>query len=120
MEGISYKSLTLKKEYIEQIREGSKTVEGRIFERAIKKLKEGDIVRFYYYSNAKDDVFCQITRIDRFQTFAHMLTAIEFQKCLPKLPSKELALKAYLKIPKYPEKEKLHGVAAIHLSLFKA
>ena len=48
--------LTMKKKYIHQIRSGEKTVEGRVSKGAILKYCPGDKIRFYYYSNASDDV----------------------------------------------------------------
>ncbi len=52
--------LTMSKIYIQQIRNGEKTVEGRISKGVILKYLPGDKIRFYYYSNAKDDLTCQL------------------------------------------------------------
>jgi ASC-1-like (ASCH) protein len=107
--------LTLKKIYIEQIRAGQKTVEGRIFERSVKKIRVGDHVRFYYYSNSKDDVTCQVVKISRYTTFRLMLEDKGYEKCIPKASSLEAAAKQYAAIPNYTEKEKKFGVVALEL-----
>ncbi len=107
--------LTLKKVYIQQIRSGQKTVEGRIFARSVPKLRAGDTVRFYYYSNAKDDVTCRITDIRRFTSFSALLEACGYKNCIPSAESHEEAVAAYAAIPGYTEKAKIHGVAAIYL-----
>lgn len=111
------RNLTLKKIYIDQIRSGQKTVEGRIFERSVKKIKVGDHVRFYYYSNSKDDVTCRVVSISKYATFRLMLEHKGFNKCLPKASTFEAAVKQYAAIPKYPEKEKKFGVVALELKL---
>jgi ASC-1-like (ASCH) protein len=113
----AYKSLTLKKIYIQQIRGGRKTTEGRIFKGPAANLKAGGLVRFYYYTNAKDDVTCRITKISRYSTFKAMLEDKGFAGCVPDAQDLTAAVKAYASIPGYPEKEKKFGVVAIDLML---
>ena len=105
------KCLTLKKIYIEQIRAGLKTVEGRILKGTVTKLKKGDLLRFYYYTNAKDDVICKVLQINKHPTFKEMLQVKGYANCIPDARNFETAVKAYGSIPGYPEKEKKFGVA---------
>lgn len=109
------KCFTLKKIYIEQIRAGTKRIEGRIADKRIRKLEVGDLLRFYYYTNAKDDVLCKVLGVNYYATFRKMLEAEGVARVLPKAAGLESAVKAYAAIPKYPEKEKKFGVAAIEV-----
>ncbi len=108
-------ALTLKKIFIEQIRSGLKRVEARPYCGAVTKYQPGDTVRFYYYSNAKDDVICKIAEIKIFPTFKELLEESNFSLCIPSTKNFDEALKVYQQIPKYSEKEKKFGVVAIHL-----
>lgn len=77
----------------------------------------GKTLRFYYMSNASDDVVCRITKIERFGSFANMLDSIPYDQCVPQAKSKAEALSLYMGIPGFAEKEKEFGVAAIYLEL---
>jgi len=107
--------LTMRKMYIHQIRNGEKTVEGRISKGAVLKYLPGDKIRFYYFSNASDDVTCQIVAIKCFASFKDMLVDAGVKNCLPNVNSVEDGVKAYDSIPKYSEKAAQFGVTAIHL-----
>lgn len=108
--------LSMKKVFIEQIRAETKTVEVRPFHRSVVRLQAGDTLRFYYFTNAKDDVTCRITAIRKYPTFMELLETENFTRCLPGCPSLKQAQEAYYKIPKYEEKEKAFGVVAIEIS----
>lgn len=109
-------SLTLKKLFIQQIREGLKVIEARPYCRSVTKYQVGDTIRFYYFSNSKDDVTCKITKIQQFPTFEKLLEESNFSTCIPASKSLKDALQAYHKIPKYTDKERAFGVVAIHLN----
>lgn len=112
----SHHHLSMKKIFIEQIRAGVKTIEVRPFHRSVVPLQEGDTLRFYYFTNAKDDVTCRITGIRKYPSFLELLEAENFKKCLPACSSLKEAQQAYYKIPKYAEKEGTFGVVAIEVS----
>ncbi|KAI1713822.1 hypothetical protein Ddc_11714 [Ditylenchus destructor] len=111
------KSVTMTKEYIHQIREGRKIVEGRVGIPVIKNIRPGEKIRFFYMSNAKDDVICEVQKVERYKTFEEMLKVVGFKNCLPKCDNIDNAIKAYLSIPKYEERQSTHGVYALHLKL---
>jgi ASC-1-like (ASCH) protein len=113
------RQLTLKKLFIEQIRKGAKTVEGRPFCGPPKNCQEGEHVRFYYYTKASDDVRCLITKVQKFLGFEEMVKAVGFKACLPDAESEQQAVQAYHKIPRYREKAKQFGVVAIHLQVIE-
>lgn len=107
--------LTMKKKYIHQIKSGEKTVEGRIFKDRILKYQVGDRLRFYYVSNAQDDVVCRIVKLKKFSSFQEMLVKAGFKACIPEASSSEEALAIYDSIPGYREKAVFFGVVAIYL-----
>ena len=109
----------MKKIYIHQIRSGEKTIEGRIDKGPVKNLQVAKTLRFYYMSNAQDDVICRIQRIQRYSSFADMLEHVDYKTCVPRVRSKQEALDLYLGIPGYAEKEKKYGVCAIWLEVIK-
>lgn len=108
---------TLKKTYIHQIRNGSKTIEGRINNGQFfhKKYRTGDKIRFYYQANPGDDVTCKITKIATYNTFKDMLEDIGVSKCLPGVTNLDKGVQIYNDIPGYAEKSNRHGVVAFHL-----
>ncbi len=112
--------LTMSRKYIHQIRDGEKTVEGRIFKGPVVKYNVGDCVRFYYYTNAKDDVQCVITDKKCFKTFKAMLEDVGFKNCIPKADTLEGAVQMYHKIPRYKERAAEFGVVALSLRVIES
>lgn len=104
--------LTLKNQYIDPIRRGVKTIEGRINSGAPAKFKAGDTLRLYSGSNS---VKSTIAKIEKFDSFRAMLEATGFKKCIPEARDLEAAVKVYDSIQGYNERAKQHGVLAIHL-----
>lgn len=105
------------KEYIHLIRSGVKTIEGRCAVPLYMKIKAGDMVRFFYRSNASDDVICEVIRVSKYQTFKDMLIAEGVNNCVPTATSLERALEVYHSFPKFREKELEYGVLALQLKL---
>jgi|GEM_PF-1730178 len=108
--------LTLRKIYIHQIRNKLKTVEGRI-QSTVRNYRAGDTIRFFYKANERDDVKCRIVKIDYYGSFAVMLEACGFEKCLAEVKSLGQAIKVYDDIPGFSQRAAVHGVAAIHLEV---
>jgi ASC-1-like (ASCH) protein len=111
--------ITLRKKYIYQIRNGQKTVEGRINTGVFSYCKVGDRMRFFYFQDSKDDVVCYITRINKYDSFRDMLSHEGYEKCVFEATSLEDAVRIYDAIPSYTEKAKQFGVVALQLSLKK-
>jgi len=109
--------LTLRKMYIHQIRNGQKTVEGRIFSGVVLRYQPGDKIRFFYHHDPYDDVRCTIEKIERFGSFREMLEKVGYKKCLAEVYSLSEAVRVYDSIPNYKERADQHGVAAIHLKM---
>lgn len=112
-----YKGVTLMKKYLYMIRDGRKTVEGRINRGMFAKYKipVGSGLRFFYTQNAQDDVHCTILGVRTFDTFREMLQHYGYEKLVPDVNSLEAAVAAYAKIPGYSQKERDSGVIGIEL-----
>lgn len=111
--------LTLKKPYIQPIRSGAKSIEGRINSGAPSKFKVGDKLRFFYPQNESDDVTCIITKIEKFSGFREMLEKTGFQKCIPAARTLDEAFKVYENIPGFLDRARHSGVLAIYLVVEK-
>lgn len=105
------------KEYIHLIRSGAKTIEGRCAAPIYTKIKAGDMVRFFYRTNVRDDVVCEVIRVSKYQTFKDMLMAEGVANCVPTTTSLEKALQIYHSFPKFREKELEYGVLAFQLKI---
>lgn len=103
---------TLKNVYLNQIKSGQKTIEGRINSGMFLRVQEGD--KFRFFSN-NDEVNCTITKINKYKSFAEMLQAEGYKKCLPNVSTLEAAVKAYSVIPGYDERASRSGVLALHI-----
>jgi ASC-1-like (ASCH) protein len=109
--------ITLKRQYIHQIKYSGKTIEGRINSGMILRFKTGDQVRFFYNQNPSDDVKCDITDIRKYPSFRAMLQQEGFKKCLTDVRSLEEAVRVYDQIPGYAERAARSGVVAIQLNV---
>ncbi len=105
--------LTLKNQYIDPIRKGVKTIEGRINSGAPKNFKVGELLRLFSGNNS---VTSTITNIEEFNSFREMLEATGFKKCIPEARDLEAAVKIYDSIQGYNDRAKKNGVLAIHLA----
>ncbi|MCX6991378.1 MAG: hypothetical protein NTX49_10030 [Chlamydiae bacterium] len=105
---------TLGKQYIQQIRSGTKTYEGRIHSGPFRNYRIGDRVTWFA---GQDSVTTEITDLKVFKTFEEMLTAVGFKKMLPLVATFELAAAAYHTIPSYTDRARQSGVVALGVKL---
>lgn len=110
-------TLKVMQQFIEPIRNGDKSIEGRIHSGKPATFKSGDTIRFICPSNENDEVFCTIAKIESYSSFREMLEKTDYKKCIPSASTLEEALTVYHSIPDYKERAKEHGVLAIHLEL---
>ncbi len=108
-------SMTLRREYIHQIRDGRKTIEGRIRSGIFLSYRVGDKIRFYYQQNPQDDVVCEILDIKNFKSFDEMLFHYGYKNCLAEVNSLEQAVSVYNRISGYRERAQNNGVLAIQM-----
>jgi len=98
----------IKKQYFNQLFDGSKKLEIRVGYSHIKKVKSGDTISFENYEKNKFDV----VRIGIYQSFSEMLANEPLKDVLPGY-SKEGALKALEQI--YPKEKERLGVYVFEL-----
>jgi ASC-1-like (ASCH) protein/ribosomal protein S18 acetylase RimI-like enzyme len=101
---------TLGKQYIQQIRSGAKTYEGRIYSGPFRNYRIGDRVTWFA---GQDSVTTEITDLKVYKTFEEMLKAVGFKKMLPLVAEFELAAAAYHNIPSYTDRARQSGVVAL-------
>lgn len=119
--------MMLQSGYMTDIREGRKTVEGRVDSGNLQQVQAGDIIAFKV--NAKSGVPKQKTCVDKeyvyvnktmlFPTFRDMLEHYGVQRCLPHFKDDEFerGAKLYLKFPGHKDGEPEKGARAFEICL---
>jgi len=104
--------------YLNMIREGRKTVEGRIHEGRFKEVLEGDYLEFF--EREEDErVKCRVVRVGVYASFEALLTKEGVENCLPSVSTVTEGVEVYRGFPGYSEKEKTVGVVGFHLNCLK-
>ncbi len=104
--------LTLKNQYIDPIRRGTKTVEVRINSGGPRNFKTGETLRLF---SGQNSVTSTISKIERFASFRELLTATDYKICVPDARNLDDAVRIYESIPNYTQRANQNGVLAIHL-----
>ncbi len=118
----AFHSLSLMNKYWLQIENGKKTVEGRIFDGIARHIRAQDIIQFSMNNDPAKNLFCKVTKADKFDTFEEMLRVLGLGKCLPDVKSIEEGVAIYHSFSNYAEREKKFGVVGFsieHLPDFK-
>lgn len=108
---------TLKREYLEQIKSGLKTYEGRVATNFFRDYLPGRTVEWYCGSEDRDKVLTTIVSRKRFSSFGDMLRTVGFNKFLPRVRSIEEAIRLYESVPGYLEKVAIHGALALEVAV---
>ncbi|TGW15667.1 ASCH domain-containing protein [bacterium NHP-B] len=111
------KECTLRKIYIDAIRSGKKTIEGRLNKPHFQKLnvQKGETLLFHP-QNPSQGVLCRVENVFSYKNFGHMLRKHRFQECVPESKTAKEAWDAYCKIYSLEDQEK-YGVLAWQISL---
>ena len=109
---LTMRTLTIQRPYFTSIREGRKTVEGRLFSSRLAKVKEGERIVFRC---GEDSIVCKVTQLARFISFEEMLLQEGMHKCLPGIGTVAEGVKIYHRFRGYKAKEQEKGVLALHL-----
>lgn len=113
------------KSLLDDIKGGTKTVEGRLYRDKFAEYKVGDQVSLRADTYDADgtllkeepnQALVEITKIERFATFADMLSQIGYQKVVPRAESVEQAIAEYAKYYS-PMDEDKYGVVAVHVRM---
>jgi len=106
---------SLRKEYVEAIRSGAKTYEGRVNTNSFKDYLPGQTVQWYFGSEDRDKVLTKIISRTCFPTFESMLSNIGFKKFLPRAKSMRDAVNLYHSISGYQKKVVRNGALALEI-----
>jgi ASC-1-like (ASCH) protein len=106
--------VTLKEPYFSQIREGLKTIEGRINSGQFKNLRAGETITFI---NGQREVRCKVEAKRIYKSFREMLTKEGVDKCLPDARNLEAGVNIYDRLPGFPERARQSGVVALQIKV---
>ncbi len=104
--------IPLKREYFLLVKNGKKTVEGRIKTGPFKNARQDDVITF---KNGEDRVRCRITDVVSYNSFKEMLEREGLENCLPGVRSLEEGVRIYNNIPGYADKAFRFGVIALRI-----
>ncbi|GFR52867.1 hypothetical protein Agub_g15495 [Astrephomene gubernaculifera] len=99
--------------YLELIRSGAKTVEGRIRAGKWADVIPGDIFRFFSTEDAAACVTCRAASVRQYNSFQEMLEREGLHACLPGVASLAEGVEVYRGIPGYREREGVEGVVGV-------
>ena len=112
-------SFKIDEKYFNCIKNGEKTVEGRIFKGRYKDVNTGNTIEFINRGDEKESIFRKVTKIETFDDFTQMINNIGVEKFLPNVSSKKEGVKIYQSFGKYGEEELKFKVVAFFLGKIK-
>lgn len=98
------------------IRDGIKTVEGRINNTKYNKLKKGDTIKLEKYEDSNEYVVLSVESIQAYKTFEEMIKSESLEKILPGIKDINEGVEVYRQFYK-PEVELEKGVLAIRITV---
>ena len=101
--------------YLELIRNGAKTVEGRVKKPPYDGIQSGDRILFRSTQNSTDELICLVKLATVYTSFEEMLLAEGIKNCLPKQSSLAVAVQLYYSFPNYEKDSKRLGVIAYRI-----
>lgn len=111
-DNVKLTSTTIKKQYLDFIKKGTKTIEGRICSGMFYNIKVGEQIQFI---NGNEKVICDVIGVEKYKTFKAMLETEGVGNCLPDISSLEKGVAIYNTIPGYSERAAKSGVVAIKI-----
>ena len=111
---IKYFSFKIDEKYFDYIKNGEKTVEGRILKDRYKDVKIDNVIEFINRGNEEEKIFRKVTKIEMFDNFTQMINKVGVEKLLPHISSKEKGVRIYNSFGNYKkevEEKKLKVVA---------
>ena len=100
--------------YMTYIRNGDKTVEGRVGTPYYTKIHSGDFLRLY---NRTMEIWCRAIRTERYPSFEKMLETEGLKKLLPQAKTIEEGVQIYRSFPTFIHKEPRFGAFAIEVKV---
>ena len=96
------------------VKNGIKTIEGRLFKNTFKKINKDDIINFYNYK--KESIMTKVINIRKYNNFNIMIQTENLKLLNPLSKSTEESLNIYNKIYKCEDEIK-YGVIALEIEL---
>lgn len=109
--------LGIEQKYVEQIKDGRKTVEVRIYKEFFRNLPPGKRIEFVGSNNPQYSVSCRIRSTKRYNNLRELLQREGFKNCLPNACSLEEAVSIYQGIPEYFHEVSRYNVLAIRIDV---
>jgi ASC-1-like (ASCH) protein len=106
----------LESRYLQLIKNGQKTVEGRLNKNQYIQLKPGDLIKFKDTSDFQDTIFCRVESRTLYKNFKEMLENEGLKNCLPGVNNLEEGIKTYQSFPNFKEDAKKYQVVAFRIS----
>lgn len=103
----------LQKVHLDNIKNGTKTMEGRLNKDSIRSIQIGDLIVF---SHCDEIVTVRVIDLHLYPTFYEMVS-YHHLSLIPDIESFDEALKVYTDIYPDEEKERIFGVVAIEFEL---
>ncbi len=103
--------LTVQEPFLTFVKEGKKTVEGRLAKNKYCNLKICDIIKI-------NDILLKVTNISRYKTFKEMLTKEGLNNVIPNAKSIQEGVDVYYKFYN-PKDEKIFGVIGIGIQVIQ-
>lgn len=113
-------NMKLADEWFNYVKNGEKTIEGRVLDKKRKLLDVGDFIIFTNNHNKKKMVKTEITLLEEIikpTSFKKAINENNFLKLIPSAKNIEDVVKVYDNISEYKEGAKEHGIVLIHLKL---
>lgn len=107
-----YRTVTLRREYIEMIAQGRKTIEGRVNTGSFAHIGPGTKIHFFAGAFSVDVV---VKAVRKYKSFDDMLAGEGYEKCVPNAHNIQHASRIYADIPGYPERARTFGVVAFEI-----
>lgn len=96
------------------VKDGKKTIEGRLNKNTFKKININDTINFYNYKN--DSISVKVIDIRKYKSFTDMIDNEDLNKITPLSKSKKESIQIYKNI--YNRNNELKfGVIALEISL---
>jgi ASC-1-like (ASCH) protein len=112
----SMTTLKLKEPFYTQVKNGTKTLEGRVNDNKRKKLKQFECITITDTEN-NNPFEVVLNKLTYYDSFEEMVQKNNTSKLIPSAKTKEEALAVYINIPGYVEEAKVYGVVCLHISI---
>lgn len=102
----------LQRQYLAAIRDGRKTVEGRVRTSKYAAVRPGDVLLLIANEDERETLAVTVLAVRPYDSFEAMLRSEGVGACLPGVSDVAAGVEIYRSFPRYAEGEGEHGVVA--------